>query len=409
MLLTDNEKKMLNGECGSGYQKAMMMLVAMAKTFNAEKMIPVSRTHVALSGQEGDTYWCELLVNGGAVCKVPPTTNPCWDVQTLIRPYHESVKARHLDIAYRTDDVYRRIGAKMSYCCTPEFAGNVPAFGEHVAFSESSATPYVNSILGAFSNRESSVSALASAVTGVTPLYGLHLQENRKANMIVKVEAELNDEYDWSMLGWYIGKFVDDNVPVVCIPKIQNMGIRPTPEMLLYFCTESSTSGAMPMFHIAGLTPEAPTIEAALSGNKVQKELVVTDKDLKDTQDEISDNGGKINMVLLGCPHYTYEQLLKVSELIGDRHVHKDVDFWILTSSTALELAKRNGCYLKLIRAGITPVPDTCMDEPCFDGFKGRLSMSDSAKCTHYQKRRGLPFVMRKLPECIEAAVKGEI
>ena len=111
----------------------MEMLYALGLTFDAEKLIPVKRTHVALSGQEGDTYWCELLVNGGAKCIVPPTTNPCWDVQTLIRPYHGSVKPKHLAIAYRTEDVYRRIGAKLTYCCTPELTGNVPAFGEHVA------------------------------------------------------------------------------------------------------------------------------------------------------------------------------------------------------------------------------------------------------------------------------------
>ena len=114
---------------------------------------------------------------------------------------HYEVPADKLFLARRTEDVYRRIGASLTYCCTPELAGNVPSFGEHVAFSESSATPYVNAILGARSNRESSVSALASAVTGVTPLYGLHLDRNRRGNMTVVVDVVLKDLYDWGLLG----------------------------------------------------------------------------------------------------------------------------------------------------------------------------------------------------------------
>ena len=194
MRLSDEQKRMYDGSRGPGVQKAMELLVALGKAFDAEEMIPVSRTHVALSGQEGDTYWCELLVNGGARAVVPPTTNPAWDTQTLTRYY--DVTPGELDLALRTVDVYRRIGAVLTFCCTPELAGNVPTFGEHVAFSESSATPYVNSILGARSNRESSVSALASAVTGITPLYGLHFRENRLGTFLVDVEAAPKEPYD---------------------------------------------------------------------------------------------------------------------------------------------------------------------------------------------------------------------
>ena len=164
MFLTDEEKRMLDGTHGKGVMKAMELLVALGKAFDAERMIPVTRAHVALSGQEGDTYWCGLLADGGARCKVPPTTNPAWDVASLTRRYE--VTEAELELALRTVEVYRRIGAQLTFCCTPGLATNVPNFGEHVAFSESSATPYVNSVLGARSNRESSVSALAAAVAG---------------------------------------------------------------------------------------------------------------------------------------------------------------------------------------------------------------------------------------------------
>lgn len=406
MHLTDRENRMLDGGMGRGVRKAMEMLVALGKTFDADRMIPVTRTHVALSGQEGDTYWCELLVDGGATCAVPPTTNPCWDIATLSK--HYEVTEEELALARRTEDVYRRIGAKLTFCCTPELAGNVPCYGEHVAFSESSATPYVNSILGARSNRESSVSALASSVTGVTPYYGLHLDANRRGNMLVRVEATLRDPYDWGLLGWYIGKFTGNRVPVIRIPGLDRLH-RPTPEMLLYFGAELNTSGAVPMFHIVGVTPEALTEDAAFGGNLPELELPVTGRNLKEMEDEISDPAGKIAMVMLGCPHYSYDQLVETAELVGERKVHPDVAFWILTSDDVMTLARRSGLLERLEAAGIYPVPDTCMDEPCFKSFQGRLSLTDSAKCAHYQKRRGLPFVLRRLPDCVDAAVKGEI
>ncbi len=407
MYLTDEEERMLHGEMGEGVRKAMDMLVALGKAFDAEKMIKVSRTHVALSGQEGDTYWCELLVNGGARCMIPPTTNPNWDVATLNR--HYPVSSEKLFLAARTEDVYRRIGAVMTHCCTPELAGNVPVFGEHVAFSESSATPYVNAVLGARSNRESSVSALASAVTGRTPYYGLHLDENRKGNMLVNVDVELHGAYDWGLLGWCVGMHAGNRVPVLVLRKKTYSWTRPTPEELLYFTTESSTSGAVPMFHIVGVTPEAPTLEAALGGNAVEAEITLTRCDLDEAERLVSDPGGRINLVLLGCPHYTYEQLKEAANHVGGRKIHKDVHFWILTSFDAIELAKRSGHLETLEMSGIRVVPDTCMDQPCFDGFKGMLNLTDSAKCAHYQKRRGLPFALRSLADCIDAAIEGEV
>jgi predicted aconitase len=253
------------------------------------------------------------------------------------------------------------------------------------------------------------VSALASAVTGVTPYYGLHLDENRKGNMTIHVDTEVCGAYEWGLLGWFIGLHAGTDVPVILLNKHAYDGSRPTPEELLYFTTESNTSGAMPMFHIAGITPEAPTLEAAFGGNKSKRELHVTRADMEEMERLISDPAGKINLVLIGCPHYTYAQLREVADIIGERRISRDVDFWILSSWDAIELAKRSGFLETIERSGIRVVPDTCMDQPPFDQFRGKLNMTDSAKCAHYQKRRGLSFVLRRIEECIEAAVRGTV
>ncbi len=405
MKLSEREKRMLGGEEGPGVRKAMELLVALGEAFDAERMIPVSRTHVALSGQEGDTYWCELLADGGAVCRIPPTTNPAWDVSLLTR--HYEVTPEELRLAERTFDAYRRIGARLTYCCTPELAGNVPAYGEHVAFSESSATPYVNAVLGARSNRESSVSALASAVTGVTPLYGLHFAENRLGSALVEVEDCPEDPYDWGLLGWFVGKRIGARVPVF---RFRRMERRPSPEALLYLGAELNTSGAVPMFHIVGLTPEAPTLEAALGGARPALEFAVRRADLEAQEAELSvPEGGPVNLVMLGCPHYTYEQIREVDRLMSGRRTHPDTAFWILTSFDAVELARRSGEAGRLEAAGVRLVPDTCIDEPCWKSFEGGLGVTDSPKCMYYRERRGQPFRVRRLSACVEAAVKGAI
>ena len=403
VLLTDEEKRMLEGQCGKGVMKAMELLVALGKAFDAERLIPVTRTHVALSGQEGDTYWCGLLADGGARCTVIPTTNPAWDVASLTKRYE--VTAEELDLALRTVDVYRRIGAALTFCCTPGLGTNVPAFGEHVAFSESSATPYVNSILGARTNRESSVSALAAAVVGKTPLYGLHLDENRRGQFLVRVEAPLGEPYDWGLLGWYVGRFAGSRVPVLHMPHV---GSRPSPESLLYLGAELNTSGAVPMYHIVGITPEAQTLEKAFGGSVPEAECVVTKRDLREQEDAVSEKGGRINLVMLGCPHYTYAQIREVERLMKGRHVRDGVAFWILTSYDALELASRSGERERLAELGVDLVADTCIDEPCWKSFEGGLGVTDSPKCAYYRERRGQPFVIRRLSGCVEAAVCGE-
>lgn len=404
MLLTDDEKRMLEGEFGSGIQKAMELLYALGKVFEADKLIPITRAHVALSGQEGDTYWCGLLVDGGAKCTVAPTTNPAWDVQNLTKRFN--VTPDELNLAIRTVEVYRKIGAKLTFCCTPGLGTNVPCYGEHVAFSESSATPYVNSVFGARSNRESSVSALAAAVVGRTPLYGLHLDENRRGDFLVIVDASLQEPYDWGLLGWYIGRFAGTKIPVV---RLRGMNCRPSPEELLYFGAELNTSGAVPMYHIEGITPEILMQPNIFKGKNPEFELVVTDKELRDQEEILSELTGPINLVMLGCPHYTYEQIRQVEELFRGRHVKEGVAFWILTSFDVLELASRSGERERLRKLGVDLVADTCIDEPCWKSFEGGLGMTDSPKCAYYRERRGQPFVIRRLSDCIEAAIKGRI
>lgn len=323
----------------------------------------------------------------------------------LLTKYYD-VTSDERNLALRTVDVYRRIGAKLTFHCAPGLSTNVPFFGEHVAFSESSAAPYVNSVIGARSNRESSVSALAAAVIGKTPLYGYHLDENRRGELLIDVIADMTDCYDWGILGHCIGTVAGSRNPVL---RFKNT-VRPTPEDFLYFGAEAATSGAVAMYHIVGVTPEASTVDIAFGARKVpEAEFVFTNKDLKVREAKLSEKTGDINLVMLGCPHYTYNQLLEVERLFNGRKVSPNTAFWILAAADAKELAERSHLLARLEMIGVRVVGDTCIDEPCWKSFEGSLGVTDSPKCAYYRERRGQPFIIRRLSDCVEASIKGRV
>jgi predicted aconitase len=164
------------------------------------------------------------------------------------------------------------------------------------------------------------------------------------------------------------------------------------------------------MYHMVGITPEAPTLGAAFGGKKIPSaEISITNRHLEDTEAKLSTGTGPINLVMLGCPHYTYEQILEIERLLNGRRVHPDVRFWVLTDSGSMELAERSRVRYRLERLGVGLVPDTCIDEPCWKSFEGALGVTDSPKCAYYRERRGQPFAVRRLSDCVEAAVDGRV
>jgi len=399
MHLTKEEERILKGEFGEGMQKAIELLVAIGDAYDAPRLIEVSRAHAASSGQEGDLYFVKLLAKGGATCKVPTSTNPVYDMECFDRMF--KISKEDSDVARRVKESYRRIGAILSWCCTPYITENIPMYGENVSFSESSATPFVNSVIGARTNCEAAQSALAAGVIGKTPEYGLYFKENRRATILVKLEANLKDEFDYSLLGEYVGKQIGYGIPA-----FTGISKHPTTEELINLCAMLNTSGAIPMFHIPGITVEAPTIVEAFEGNPPQDKITVTNKELEQTKEGLQTAIGKIDLVQLGCPHYTLKQVLDVARLLEGKKIHPNVSFWVCTSATAMLLAEKMG-YLDVIRnAGGHIVADTCTDMVCWNGFKDKVGMTDSPKCAYY--RRFKEVMISRVSDCVNAAVKGE-
>ncbi|CUH95992.1 hypothetical protein P22_2080 [Propionispora sp. 2/2-37] len=399
MKLTKEEQAMLDGKYGPGTALAMKIQVAIGEAYNAEKMVAVSRTHVALSNQEADLWFVEKLVAGGAVCRVSPTVNPGFNLEyfqgiTTIAPEDEA-------IIKRTREAYRKIGATLTYNCTPYLEKNVPRFGEITSYSESSATPFINSVYGARTNREAAQSALCAAVTGVAPLYGYLLDENRRGQILVEVEADIKNDFDYQLLGYVTPKKTGFKIPV-----FSGMPLNPKPEALMNLGAQLNTGGNVALYHIVGVTPEAKTLEDAFQGEKPAEMVTITNQDLKEMHEALTDKGGKIDFALFGCPHFTINQVATVAKLVEGKKLA--VPLWIMTSSLTTELAKRMG-YLDILRAaGGDLAQDTCMDQPCWHFLYGKKGVTDSPKCAYYTRRRDMSFVIRSLEESVEIALRGE-
>lgn len=400
MILMDEEQRMLNGEYGEGAKIAMKIQVAIGEVFNAPKMVPVSRTHVALSNQEADLWFVEKMVRADAHCKVSPTVNPGFNIEyfqcmtTLSKEDEEMMR--------RTRQAYKDIGATLTFDCTPYLEKNVPRFGEITAFSESSATPFINSVYGARTNRESAQSALCAAITGVTPYYGYLLDENRRGQVLVDVKANIKNDFDYQLLGYAVPKKLQFKTPVFV-----NVPLNPSPAALMNLGAQLNTAGNVPMYHIVGVTPEARTVEEAFGGRDPQSVITITEEDLEKVHEDITDPVGKIDFALFGCPHFNLHQVAHIADLVKGKKLK--VRLWIMTSSLTKELAERMGYLETLQRAGGDIVDDTCMDQPCWKFLYGKKGVTDSPKCAYYTKRRKMQFVIRDVEECVEAALRGEI
>jgi hypothetical protein len=399
MFLTKEEEDMLGGKHGEGVKKAMELLVAIGEAFDATKMIPVTRAHAASSGQEGDLFFVEMLAKGGARCRIPTTTNPVVNFNYFQNIIDISEEHEEASVAWKVKHYYRQIGAVMSQSCIPYLAENIPQYGEHVAFSESSATPYVNSVIGAFTNRESIQTALAAGVVGETPEFGLHLQENRKGTVLVKVKTELRNGYDYSILGQYVGKKVGSGIPV-----FEGILKRPSIDQYINLCAMMNVTGAIPMFYIPRFTVGPSTVDDAFAGSVPHDKIDVTEYEIKRTTEELQTTDKDIDLVMLGCPHYNLDQMGEVAKLLNGKKLRPNVSFWVNTSATTKIMAERAGYVRILEEVGAHVVTDTCIDMFCFNNMRGKIGMTDSPKCAYY--RRFGNVRVGSVEECVAAAVE---
>jgi hypothetical protein len=376
MKLTLEEQQMLDGAQGRAAQKAMEILVALGTIYGAERMVPVTSVQIAGVSYdnlgEAGLHWLSEMADGGGKTRVLTTLNPAgMDIENWQALGIDEDFARQ---QLRVIDAFARMNVVTTCSCTPYLIGNSPHFGQHIAWSESSAVCYANSVIGARSNREGGPSALAAALTGVTPEYGMHLAANRRPDVTIHVAAQLPDNNDFGALGVVIGKKLEQfkEKPVAYITGVDQASV----EQLKSFCASVATYGGAALFHLRGITPEADRFAAP------DETITITQVDLDQAQRSlISAEADEADFVSLGCPHLTLNEIARIAELLDGKRVTKE--FWITTARPIKQMADRMG-YTRIIEtAGAKFAADTCcVVAPIKGRFKALIT--DSAKACYY-------------------------
>lgn len=410
MFLTDEETRMLKGENGPAVQKAMEILVALGESFCAKRLLPVNNVHMAgssvLVAEEAGTRFVEDIRKQGGKFVTQVTTNP-----TAVDPTQWKeigIPESDSTLQVRLTDAYAGMGANTCNTCIPYLVGNMPRFGEHMAWGESSAVVFANSVCGARTNREGGPSGLATALTGRTPEYGFHLKENRYGHFLIKVETPLNDMTDYGTLGYFAGKIAGQDTPVFTgIPSNPNL------EELKALSAALAASGAVSMFHAVGVTPEAPTLEEAFGGRQPAKVIFFGDEEKAQAEQALNkEPSDHVDWILVGCPNASVEEIRQVAEALKDKKVHKDVSLWVTTAGAMYAMAERMG-YIQTIKdAGGVVVRETCpflARSRVIAPNKGYKTLTtNSAKMAFYAPGQfGLPAHYGNLARVMQAAING--
>ena len=403
MYLTDEEKRMLNGECGEPLRFAMEMLSTLGEINDAEKLIPIKYAHIAglsfkthgIAGME----WAEDLANMGARVVVPTTYN----VSAVDRSRDLGQPEYWVTHQLRIGKAYEKMGAYGTSSCTPYFYGYAPLLGESVAWAESSAVTYCNSVLGGRDNREGGPSALAAALVGKTPDYGMHRKENRYGDVLYKITVAIETYADYGALATYVGKQINSKIPV-----FDGLTNRPTAEQLVSLSCGLATVSNSTMFHAVGITPEAPTLEAAF-GDKKYETIEFGKEELAEGYRMLQHGKNRnVDYVAIGCPHANIEQIKEVAELLDGKKVKDGVIFLLHTNVPTKAMAKQFGYYDIIEKAGAKVTQDFCTPLGDPEDFGVKVMATDSSRAAFYgPHNNGFDVWFGTAAQCVDAAIKG--
>ena len=374
MFLTKKEEQMCDGEFGETIRKSMDILVALGDIYGASKLVDITSAQVSgvsykTIGQAGLEYLEDLASEefeySGINASLNPPGTDLDNWEALGFPKEFSIKQNQIV------DAYGKLGISKTCTCTPYLVGNVPRFRDHVSWSESSAVAYVNSVIGARTNREGGPAALAAAIVGKTPLYGFHLEQNRKANLIVNVSTELSGA-DWGALGYIVGKTVGGGVPYF---KVKNT---PNNNDLKTLGAALASSGSVALYHMENVTPEWDKADK----EEVEDYMFVSDKDILETRQKLTTTDREADLICLGCPHGSLEEIKNVAEIVNGKTIKNKL--WICTSVSVKATADRMGYTEVIEAAGGNVVCDTCMVVAPIEDMGFEVIGVNSAKAANY-------------------------
>ncbi|MHC4728750.1 MAG: aconitase X catalytic domain-containing protein, partial [Planctomycetota bacterium] len=363
--LSHEDEQMLKAQKGSAVRMAMRIMVRMADVVEAPQMMDVSQAHIDGCGLLSETglEFAETLAAKGAKVSIPTTLNmgPL-DLQNF-RQF--GVDEDFAVKAIRQAKAYTDMGCIPTWTCAPYQSYLTPRFGQQIAWGESNAICYANSVLGARTNRYGDFIDICAAITGRVPKCGLHLKQNRKGQILLRLvdinPSIMQSNAFFAILGHLAGTLADDKIPV-----IEGLPIKASSDQLKAFCAAAASSGAVALFHAIGITPEANTLEQALQGEQPQRTIDIHLSDLQKAGSELStaQEGTSLDLVILGCPHFSFDEFRQLAELIRvqtekGRTLHPDVRFIVISSQTSYSLLQRSEFIDTLTDFGVEITLDT--------------------------------------------------
>jgi predicted aconitase len=408
MALSPDDRAQLGGRRGEAARLAMRVVTTMGALAGAERLTDITAAHIdgcLYHGRAGLDF-AERLAQAGAKVAVPTTLN----VGSLDLRHPELYRgdAATAERARRLMNLYVDMGCRPTWTCAPYQLAQRPALGEHIAWAESNAIVFANSVLGARTNRYGDFMDICAAVTGRVPLTGLHTDAERRARVLFSLEdvpaVLLGEDATYAALGLVVGRASEGLVPVIeGIPRTM------TEDQLKALGAAAASTGSVAMLHVVGVTPEASTLEAATGGADVPY-VELRAADLLEALEKLTTTSeSRVDAVSVGTPHFSMNEFGMLVDLLDGRAVHPDVEFYASTGRSVGDEVSARGWDTILAEAGITIVLDTCTYvTPIIR--RPSVVMTNSAKWAYYAPGNiGARVVFGTLRECVESAVRAEV
>lgn len=400
--LTDDDRAMLDGRDGIAVQLALRITAAMAAQQGATKLVDVVQGHIdgCIYASPANLTFAEKMADMGAKVRVPTTMNAIsvdranWEKQGVPHDFG--------DPAARLADAYVRMGCRPTFTCSPYLLDSAPKTGEAIAWAESNAVIFANTVLGARTAKHPDFLDLCIALTGRAPLSGVYLEEHRKAKRIIDVELPENvDDAFWPLVGYLAGRAAPDRIPLLT----GLAAARPTRDDLKALCAAFGTTSAAPMLHIEGVTPEADGA-AATDADKVS----ITRADMVEVWTMFNEGPAEVELVAIGSPHASASECRALADALGGRKRHESVS--VIVTAGRDVMAEAGDVLSRLRESGVQVLPDLCwcsISEPVFPP-KTRTLITNSGKYAHYGPGlSGRTVRFGNLADCIEAALTGRV
>jgi predicted aconitase len=408
--LTDGDRAMLNGARGPAPQLAMSILVRMADVYGASTLMDISQAHIDSTIYLGDATleFAERLASLGARVAVPTSLNvsgvdECGWKDWAVAPEWAAKAARQML-------AYERMGAVPTWTCAPYQTHMRPVFGQQIAWGESNAIAFANSVIGARTERYPDLLDICCAITGRVPAIGLHLTEHRAGQMLLRLTgvsgALQQDAQFFAVLGHLVGKLAEDRIPV-----IEGIVVQPAEDELKAFAAAAASSGRVALFHMVGVTPEAPTLDAAFHSHAVEQTFDITVADLRAARRELTTaDGRELDMVILGSPHFSVAEFAQLAPLVAGQRAHPRVKFLVTSSRLMKERAADTGVLAPVVAFGAQITLDTCILASPMLPPEIRTLMTNSAKYAYYAPSLlNTRVTFGSLADCVRSAIEGRV